>query len=73
MLIFDDRLYHLVLHYQTGLVGRKLELEEPYARVIFTASEDYRSMFMTLSRDQVVKRDEIFSYSREYVLERIKS
>jgi hypothetical protein len=62
-----------VHHYQTGLIGRNPELEEPYARVIFTASEDYHSMFVTFSQDQAVERDEIFSYFREYVLERVKS
>jgi hypothetical protein len=73
MLIFDDRLYHLVHHYQTGLVGRNPDLEEPYARVDFTVSEDYRSMFMTFSRDQAVELPEIFSYFRDYVLEMVKS
>jgi hypothetical protein len=37
MLIFDDLLYHLVHYYETGLIGRSLELEEPYARVMFSA------------------------------------
>jgi hypothetical protein len=72
-LIFDDRLYHLVHHYQTGLVGCNPELEEPYARVVFTMSEDCRSMFETFSQDQAVERHEIFSYFREYVLETVKS
>jgi hypothetical protein len=72
-LIFDDRLYHSAHHYQTGLVGRNPELEEPYARVVFTVSEDYRSMFVPLSQDQAIERHEIFSYFREYVLEMVKS
>ena len=72
-LIFDDRLYHLLHRYQTGLVGRNPELEAPYARVIVTVPEDYRSMFVTFSRGQAVQRDEIFSYFREYVLERVNS
>ena len=67
-LIFDDRLYHLLHRYQTGLVGRNPELEAPYARVIVTVPEDYRSMFVTFSWGQAVERDEIFSYFREYVL-----
>ena len=54
-LIFDDILYHLVHHYQTSLVGRNLELEAPYARVIVTMSQDYHFMFMTFSRGQAVK------------------
>jgi len=49
-LIFDDRLYHLLHRYKTGLIGRNLELEAPYARVVVTVSEDYRSMFVTFSR-----------------------
>jgi hypothetical protein len=53
--IFDDRPYHLLHHYQTGLVGRNPELEAPYARVIFTVLEDYRSMFVTFSQDQTVE------------------
>ena len=73
MLIFDDRLYHLLHHYQTSLVGRNPEFKVPYARVIVTLSEDYRSMFVTFSWGQVVQRDEIFSYFVEYVLERVNS
>jgi hypothetical protein len=68
-LIFDDRLYHLLRRYQTGLVGRIPELEAPYASaVVVTVPEDYRSMFVTFSRGQSVERDEIFNYFREYVL-----
>jgi hypothetical protein len=48
-LIFNDRLYHLLHHYQTGLVGRNPELKAPYARIIITLSEDYRSMFVIFS------------------------
>jgi len=67
-LIFDDRLYHLLHRYQTGLVGRNPELEAPYVRVIVTVLEDYRSMFVTFSRGQAVEQDEIFSYFRAYGL-----
>ncbi|EES09296.1 hypothetical protein SORBI_3005G042600 [Sorghum bicolor] len=64
-LIFDDRLYHLLRRYQTGLVGRNLELEAPYERVVVTVPEDCRSMFVTFSKGQPVERDDIFNYFRE--------
>jgi hypothetical protein len=70
-LIFDDRLYHLLRRHQTGLVGRNLELEAPYAGVITTVPEDRRSMFVTFSLGQAVEREEIFSYFREYVLHQL--
>ena len=70
-LIFDDRLYHLLRRYQTGLVGRNLELEAPYERVVVTVPEDCRSMFVTFSKGQPVERDDIFNYFREYVLHQL--
>ena len=70
-LIFDDRLYHLLRRYQTGLVGRNQELEAPYERVVVTVPEDSRSMFVTFSKGQPVERDDIFNYFREYVLHQL--
>jgi hypothetical protein len=70
-LIFDDRLYHLLRRYQTGLVGHNQELEAPYERVVVTVPEDCRSMFVTFSKGQPVERDDIFSYFREYVLHQL--
>ncbi|KAG0528808.1 hypothetical protein BDA96_05G044700 [Sorghum bicolor] len=64
-LIFDDRLYHLLRRYQTGLVGRNLELEAPYEHVVVSVPEDCRSMFVTFSKGQPVERDDIFNYLRE--------
>nr|CAB3465772.1 unnamed protein product [Digitaria exilis] len=49
----------------TGLLGRNMELEAPYAGCApVIVPEDCRSMFITFSRNQAVERDEIFDYFR---------
>ncbi|KAF8659584.1 hypothetical protein HU200_058337 [Digitaria exilis] len=64
-LIFSDRLYYLLRRHQTGLLGRNMELEAPYAGCApVIVPEDCRSMFITFSRNQAVERDEIFDYFR---------
>ncbi|CAN6277247.1 unnamed protein product [Urochloa humidicola] len=63
-LIFDDRLYRLLRRHQTGLVGRRQELEAPYTCRPVTVPEDCRSMFVTFSKGQHIERQEIFDYFR---------
>ncbi|KAF8674737.1 hypothetical protein HU200_048018 [Digitaria exilis] len=64
-LIFDDHLYRLLRRYQTGLVGRLLELEASYTCQPVTVPEDCRSMFVTFSKGQPIEREEIFDYFRQ--------
>ncbi|CAL4935894.1 unnamed protein product [Urochloa decumbens] len=63
-LIFDDHLYRLLRRHQTGLVGRRQELEAPYTCRPVTVPEDCRSMFVTFSKGQSIERQEIFDYFR---------
>ncbi|CAN6247592.1 unnamed protein product [Urochloa humidicola] len=64
-LIFDDHLYRLLRRHQTGLVGRRQELEAPYTCRPVTVPEDCRSMFVTFSKGQPIERQEIFDYFRQ--------
>ncbi|CAN6351617.1 unnamed protein product [Urochloa humidicola] len=64
-LVFDDRLYDMFRRHQTGILGRKVELEGPYVTPPpANVPEDFRSMFITFSRGQSVERDEVFNYFR---------